>query len=124
MIRGVKHSPESHTDTQGNNTEDGSLDYKKVFTIFLSEGKEKRYNVMNEAVVTNELFDLVRYVQPWNYNLPLIWRWIHGASLVALTEPVRHNTAPRPSDHYGTSNYKKKSRWDVDVIAVWVLLHV
>lgn len=79
---------------------------------------------MNEAVVTNELFDLICYVQPWNYNLSLIWRWIHGASLVALTEPVRHNTAPRPSDHYGTSNYKKKSRWDVDVIAVWVLLHV
>lgn len=78
---------------------------------------------MNEAVVTNELFDLIHYVQPWNYNLPLIWRWIHGASL-AFTKPVRHNTAPCPSDHYGTSNYKKKSRWDVDVIAVWVLLHV
>lgn len=49
--------------------------------------------MMNEAVATNESFDLVHHVQPWSYDLPLIRRT--EASLVALTEPV-HSHVPPP----------------------------
>lgn len=48
--------------------------------------------MMNEAVATNESFDLVHHVQPWSYDLPLICRT--EASLLALTEPVHYHVPP------------------------------
>lgn len=46
----------------------------------------------NEAVATDESFDLVHHVQPWSYDLPLIC--CTEASLVALAEPVHHHVPP------------------------------
>lgn len=96
-------APELHTDTQGNNTEDGSLDYKKC-SQFHPRKKERKeiHNAMNEAVVTNESFDLVRRGIIIQHSFE---RSIRGASLAA---PPQHSRRRRPSDRYGTSNYKRK----------------
>lgn len=56
---------------------------------------------MNEAVVTNESFDLVRRGIIIQHSFE---RSIRGASLAA---PPQHSRR-RPSDRYGTSNYKRK----------------
>lgn len=48
----------------------------------------------------------------------------HWSITCSSHRPCSLQHGPHPSGHYGTSLYKKKSWWDVDVIAVWVLLHV
>lgn len=97
-------APELHTDTQGNNTEDGSLDYKKCSQFHPRKKERKKiHNAMNEAVVTNESFDLVRRGIIIQHPFE---RSIRGASLAAPPQHSRRRR--RPSDRYGTSNYKRK----------------
>lgn len=121
-----KHSPISHTDTWGYDTQDSSYAHKRQrqqqekLSSRCDEWSKpdfwvgRKKNMAEEwgsgVTVTNESFDLV---QEWlSYHL-----FEDEASLVAhrgrsLSPPERPLWC------------RKKSWWDVDVIAVWVLLHI